>query len=111
MKDELLAKIGLQTLSPASSVLVPTISMFGVGVLVGAGVGLMLAPKTGNELRGDLERKVNKLWKASKDKMGKLKLEELDRDEIYARAEKANIPGRASMSKADLIDALSADGA
>lgn len=110
MKDELLARIGLQTLAPSSSVLVPTISMFGVGVLVGAGVGLMLAPKTGNELRGELEDKVNKLWKASKRKLGKENLEELDRDEIYARAEKANIPGRATMSKSDLINALSADG-
>lgn len=110
MKDELLARIGLQTLTPASSVLVPTISMFGVGVLVGAGVGLMLAPKPGNELRGELEDKVNKLWKASKRKLSKENLEELDRDEIYARAEKANIPGRATMSKSDLINALSADG-
>lgn len=110
MKDEFLAKLGLQTLTPHSSILIPTISMFGVGVLVGAGIGLMLAPKAGNELRGEVERKVNKLWQASKRKMKATPLEELDRDEIYARAEKANIPGRATMSKTDLIDALEGTG-
>ena len=31
---------------------------FGVGLLVGAGVALMLAPKPGRELRGDIRRRL-----------------------------------------------------
>jgi len=66
MKDEFLARLGLQTLAPTHSVLFPTISFFGVGLMVGAGLGLMLAPKTGTQLRGDIERNVTKLWNNGK---------------------------------------------
>jgi DNA end-binding protein Ku len=34
-------------------------------------------------------------------------LEDLSRDELYERAQKADVPGRSSMSKRELIDALS----
>jgi hypothetical protein len=36
-------------------------------------------------------------------------LEDLTRDELYARAQAADIPGRSEMSKADLVAALRAD--
>jgi len=56
--DAALAAIGLQPRRSAGDYILPVIGIFGVGVLVGAGLGLMFAPKRGAELRGDLGRRV-----------------------------------------------------
>lgn len=53
-----LAKVGLQTRSSESERLMSALGIFGVGLLVGAGVALLLAPKPGRELRQDIRAKV-----------------------------------------------------
>ncbi len=53
-KDDLLNFIGLQTKRDMVNWVMPAIGIFSVGLLVGAGVGLLLAPKPGRELREDL---------------------------------------------------------
>jgi hypothetical protein len=57
-KDDLLNLIGLETRKDATDYLLPTLGAFTVGVLLGVGVGLMLAPKPGNELRSDLRNRL-----------------------------------------------------
>ncbi len=57
-KDDLLRMIGLQTRRSVAESLLPVIAIFGVGVLVGTGVGLLLAPKPGRELREDLRHRL-----------------------------------------------------
>ena len=59
--DDVLYYLGLERRTSA----VPKFLLLGVGVLVGAGVGLMLAPRSGRELRhqigdrfGDLRTKI-----------------------------------------------------
>jgi hypothetical protein len=52
--DKALAAIGLQPRRSAADYLLPALGLFSVGMLVGAGLGLLLAPKRGRELRGDL---------------------------------------------------------
>ena len=54
--ERALAAIGLQQRRSASDYLFPALGLFGVGILVGAGLGLLLAPKQGRELRGDIGR-------------------------------------------------------
>lgn len=56
-RDDLLALVGLERKSSADWI-VPTLSALGVGLLVGAGLGLLLAPKAGRELREDLTQKL-----------------------------------------------------
>ncbi|MBK6922944.1 MAG: YtxH domain-containing protein [Deltaproteobacteria bacterium] len=56
--ESALAAIGLQPRRSTSDYLLPALGLFGVGVLVGAGLGLMFAPKRGAELRGDISRGV-----------------------------------------------------
>ena len=53
-KDDILEMMGLQTKTSTSAWLAGTLGTFGVGLLVGAGLGLLLAPKPGRELREDL---------------------------------------------------------
>jgi gas vesicle protein len=49
--------VGLQRASTNDWV-APALTALGVGLLVGVGVGLMLAPKPGSELRNDLRDKL-----------------------------------------------------
>jgi hypothetical protein len=57
-KDDYLALIGLETKRSFTSDLLGTLGTFGIGLLVGAGVALLLAPKPGRELRQDLRAKM-----------------------------------------------------
>jgi len=65
-KDDILGALGLQSKQSASAWAFGTFSLFGLGVLVGAGVALLLAPKPGSELRRDLGERV----KTVRDQVG-----------------------------------------
>ncbi len=51
--DAILGRIGLERRTPAGDFFTG-LGLFSVGVLVGAGLGLMFAPKRGNEMRAML---------------------------------------------------------
>ena len=57
-RDELLERMGLERRTPAGDFFTG-LGLFAVGVLVGAGLGLMFAPKRGEEMRTAL----NEAWK------------------------------------------------
>ena len=59
-KDELLGMLGLETKTSTSAWLAGTLGTFGVGLLVGAGIALMLAPKPGRELREDIRDRLRR---------------------------------------------------
>lgn len=57
-KDDLLGALGLQSRRGPADVLLPAVGAFTVGLLVGAGLGLLLAPKPGPQLRDELARRL-----------------------------------------------------
>jgi gas vesicle protein len=57
-KDDLLGLIGLESKPSTGSYLAGTLGTFGIGLLVGAGIALLLAPKPGAELREDIRDKL-----------------------------------------------------
>jgi gas vesicle protein len=59
-KDEILGLLGLETKSSTGAWLAGTLGTFGVGLLVGAGIALMLAPKPGRELREDIRDRLRR---------------------------------------------------
>jgi gas vesicle protein len=59
-KDDFLGMIGLQTKRSFTGELLGGLGTFGIGLLVGAGVALLLAPKPGRELRQDLRSKMQR---------------------------------------------------
>ncbi len=59
-KDDVLEMLGLETRTSLPGRLVGMLGTFGVGLLVGAGVALLLAPKPGVELRQDLRAKLRR---------------------------------------------------
>ncbi|MEP6651782.1 MAG: YtxH domain-containing protein [Myxococcales bacterium] len=60
-KADVLAAIGLASKRSASEKILGSLSIFGVGLLVGAAAALLLAPKPGTELREDLGQRFKKL--------------------------------------------------
>lgn len=56
-QDDILSSLGFRT-APRSTELtdtiLPALAVFGTGLLVGAGAALLLAPKSGRELRSDI---------------------------------------------------------
>lgn len=57
-RDDLLEMVGLERRRSAADWVLPAVGFFGLGMLVGAGLGLMLAPKPGAQLREDLRRRL-----------------------------------------------------
>lgn len=57
-KDDLLNLLGLETRHSTTDYLLPGLTLFGVGLLVGTGLGLLVAPRTGKELRQDIAKRI-----------------------------------------------------
>lgn len=57
-KEDLLNLIGLEPRRTAVDWIWPALGFVGVGLAVGAGLGLLLAPKAGRELREDLRHRL-----------------------------------------------------
>ncbi|HET9450603.1 MAG TPA: YtxH domain-containing protein [Aggregicoccus sp.] len=66
-KDRLLELLGLETRRGPSDVLLPALGAFTVGMLVGAGIGLLLAPKPGTQLRDELGRRLKSAQDAGEE--------------------------------------------
>jgi hypothetical protein len=62
-KDDVLATLGLEARRSQSSRMLTTLGTFGIGLLVGAGVALLLAQKSGSDLRRDLRAKLRRQGK------------------------------------------------
>lgn len=60
-KDDILNLLGLETKPKPLDYLVPALTLFGVGMLVGAGVGLLVAPRSGRELRKDIAERISEV--------------------------------------------------
>ncbi len=60
-RDELLERIGLERKSSTAEQLVPALAIFGAGVLVGVGIGMIFAPRSGQELRGQLQSQLKRV--------------------------------------------------
>jgi hypothetical protein len=58
-KDDVLAALGLQSRTSALSNVFGSIGLIGLGMIIGAGAALMMAPKSGRELREDLSTRLN----------------------------------------------------
>ena len=78
--DDVLGKLGLEGRRTTVDKVMPALAVFGAGVLVGVGIGLILAPKSGSEFRGELQSQ----FKRAQRKMG------MNHDEVSADGEPAS---------------------
>ena len=59
-KEDVLSALGLALKPSTSQRVVGTLGMFGLGAIVGAGLALLLAPSSGEDLRDDLGRRIRR---------------------------------------------------
>jgi hypothetical protein len=59
--DEIIRALGLHARRSTGSEMVPSLALFGAGVLVGAGLALLFAPTSGRELREELGERAAEL--------------------------------------------------
>jgi hypothetical protein len=57
-KDDLLGTLGLEKKDSFAATLAGTLGTLSVGMLIGVGIGLMLAPKAGRGLREDIRERL-----------------------------------------------------
>jgi len=57
-QDDLLEKVGLERRRGPTDYLLPALGLLGAGLAVGCGLGMLLAPKSGRELRAELGRRL-----------------------------------------------------
>lgn len=60
-KDAVLSALGLISKPSTTHRIFGTLGLFGVGLLAGAGIALLVAPKAGLELREDLGQRFKKI--------------------------------------------------
>ncbi|HEY4183708.1 MAG TPA: YtxH domain-containing protein [Polyangia bacterium] len=59
-KEDILAALGLSTKPTVTERVMSSAGLFGLGALVGAGVALLLAPSSGQDLRDDLGKRIRR---------------------------------------------------
>jgi hypothetical protein len=59
--DEIIRALGLHNRRLSGNDVMPSLALFGAGILVGAGLALLFAPSTGRELREELAHKATDL--------------------------------------------------
>jgi hypothetical protein len=53
-RDDLLSLVGLETRRTSTDWILPAVGFFSAGVLLGAGLGMLMAPKSGRELMEEI---------------------------------------------------------
>jgi hypothetical protein len=59
--EEIIRALGLHARRSHGSEIVPSVALFGAGLLVGAGLALLFAPSSGRELREELSERAAEL--------------------------------------------------
>jgi hypothetical protein len=59
--DEIMRALGLQQRRQGGTEIVGSLALFGAGLLVGAGLALLLAPTSGRELREEITDRASEL--------------------------------------------------
>jgi len=60
-KNDILAALGLETKRSTTNVVASSLAVLGIGLVVGAAAALMFAPKSGRDLREDVEARLRSL--------------------------------------------------
>lgn len=71
--EKVLDRLGLERRRAAQDVVLPALGIFGAGIAVGAGLGLLFAPKRGEELRSDLRHSLDDLRRKSAEEYNELR--------------------------------------
>ena len=71
--EKLLDRMGLQRRRDTADMIAPALGIFGAGIAVGATLGVLFAPKRGEELRDDLAQRLEELREKSSEEYEELR--------------------------------------
>jgi hypothetical protein len=60
-KEDIASAVGLEARSSATGDMLTAFAIFGTGMILGAGLALLFAPKAGHEMRHDIAEKVGEI--------------------------------------------------
>ena len=60
-KEDIASAVGLEVRSSATGDMLTAFGIFGTGMILGAGLALLFAPKAGHEIRHDIAEKVGEI--------------------------------------------------
>jgi hypothetical protein len=60
-REDIAGAIGLEARTSTTRDMLTAFGVFGTGMILGAGLGLLLAPKAGHEIRHDIAEKVGEI--------------------------------------------------
>jgi hypothetical protein len=60
-RDDLASTIGLEARTSTTGDMLTAFGIFGTGIILGAGLALLFAPKAGQEIRQDIAEKVSEI--------------------------------------------------
>lgn len=86
--EKVLDQLGLEKKRATQDVVLPALGIFGAGIAVGASLGLLFAPKQGQELRSDIRRSLEDLRKKSAEEYEELR--EKSEEALQAAREKVD---------------------
>lgn len=89
--DALLDRMGLEQKRSTMEVVLPALGIFGAGIAAGAALGLLFAPKRGDELRGDIRHRFGDLSDRSLEQYQTMR----HRGEELLESAKEKLPARA----------------
>lgn len=72
-RDAVMSNLGLHKQTDVQDQLLPALGIFTAGLIVGAGMGLLMAPKTGRSMRRQLRRGASDIVEKAQDTVGELR--------------------------------------
>lgn len=102
--EKTLDRLGLERKGDRSGDILPALGIFGAGIAVGATLGVLFAPKRGDELRSELAKNLEELRNQSRDGYDKVAQEsrrrfEEARDRVQQARDRGKNEDEASSSK------------
>lgn len=76
--ESVLDRLGLEPKRQNTDMILPALSIFSAGLVVGAALGVLFAPKRGDELRGDLRHRLSDLRSSTGERYDELRAHHLD---------------------------------
>jgi hypothetical protein len=88
--DALLDRLGLEHKRQTMDMLFPALGIFGAGLIIGAGLGVLFAPKRGEDLRGDIRHRMVDMRERGHDRYENMRVE----GRRVLDEARASLPGR-----------------
>ncbi len=76
--SNVLDRLGYEPKRSSSDMILPALSVFSAGLVVGAALGVLFAPKRGDEIRGDIRHRIGDLRKEGGERYDELRAHHLD---------------------------------